>query len=128
MAYKIFRDLSDPPSAADLIRVQQSVQAAFTDIIGATAPGGAAVTTSARMYRATGAELAIFVDARGGPVTVVLPTKPQGPLLTLRSVVASGNKITVQSVGQTIDALPTASLASLGTLRLAFDGRSWWSV
>lgn len=121
MAFKIIRTGDE-----NLDRVQQNVQAAFQELAASAA--GAVVTTSGPQYRATGAELVVFVDARGGPVTVVLPDRAKG-ILTLRSVADTANAIKVVTPGASIDGDATArTLGSLQTLRLAFDGRAWWSV
>lgn len=123
MAFKLIRDVDDPVSAGDLVRVQQNVQAAFQELdAGGDNP---MPTTRGPNFRASGVELVIFVDSRGGPVTVVLPDAPKAPL-ALRNVGGSANAITVKTTGPLIDGARSVELAD--KLQLAFDGRAWWSI
>lgn len=120
VAFKLIRT-----GDAELDRVQQNVQAAFQQL--GAAGVGAPVTTKGPQYRMSGAETALFVDARGGPVLVVLPESPAG-IVTLRSVASTPNKVTITSVAPTIDGASRALLDSLATLRFGFDGTAWWSL
>lgn len=109
----------------DLNRVQKNVGTAIAALSAQAAAARPSPTTSGPTYKATGAELVIFAASAGGPVSIILPTKPSG-LVIVRNV-ANGT-VTVSAAGATIDGKPMTSVAALGTLILAFDGRNWWSL
>lgn len=110
-----------------LTRVQANVKAAFDEVAAAAAKKAQPVTTTGPMYRVTGDEAAVFIDARRGPVTVVLPASAAAPIV-LRSIADATNAVTVSAPGATIDGASMTTLPKLGALLVAFDGRNWWSL
>lgn len=130
--FKIIRDVDDPVSAIDLIRVQQAIQQAFQ---GGDAPAPTLMPTAVGpQYRCTGAELVVFVNQAGGKVTIVLPEKPTHPL-TVRSISKSTNAVAIISPGvspggtaPTIDGAQVVAIDPLEAISLAFDGRAWWTA
>lgn len=109
-----------------LDRVQANVKTAFDETAAAAAKKAQPVTTTGPMYKVTGAEVAVFINASGSPVTVVLPSSASS-IVVLRSVGGS-NAITVSAPGATINGLGMITLDPLSSLSLAFDGRNWWTV
>jgi len=122
MAFKTIRTGNE-----QLDTIQKNTAAAFSEAAAAAAVKAQSVTTTGPMYRVTGLEAAVFIDARGGGVTIVLPSSASGPVI-LRSIADTGNAITVSAAGATIDGASMTTLPKLASMLLAFDGRNWWSI
>lgn len=84
------------------------------------------VTTATTLTQSAGLCL---VDATAGAVTVTLPRADQarGQMVSVKKIDASGNAVTVDAMGGTIDGATTATLAARwDSVTIVSDGTNWY--
>lgn len=113
----------------------------LTDTVGSGGSTGGGTTTGGTTVLAirtvegdttlTNADAVVLVDATDGAVTVTLPTAAgnSGLVLQVKKADSTGNSVTVQSVGEEIDAGGDAVISvPMTSLSFCSSGSAWWLI
>ena len=88
--------------------------------------GTSVITVTTDPYNAQENEI-ILVNATSSAITVNLPTPVNGTQITIKKIDSSGNTVTIDGNGNTIDGSATQTIGTQFTaLKLAADGNNWF--